>query len=46
MNDLKNLKTMWDAIALVYYQYNDWKTKPWRQIKADIFLDTNKTLGT
>lgn len=45
MNDLKNLKTMWDAIALLHFQYNDWKTKPWRTIKADQLLDTNKTLG-
>lgn len=45
-NDLKSLKIMWDAIAMVNYQFNDWKSKPWRQIKADQFLETNKLLAT
>ncbi len=43
-NDLKNLKTMWDAIAMITYQYNDWKSKPWRQIKAETMLEVNKGL--
>lgn len=30
LNDLKNLKTMWDSISMISYQYNDWKSKPWR----------------
>lgn len=25
LTDLKNLKTMWDAIAMINYQYKDWK---------------------
>lgn len=28
--DLKSLKIMWDAISMVNYQYNDWKSKPFR----------------
>jgi dynein heavy chain, axonemal len=43
-NDLKNLKTMWDAIAMINFQYNDWKSKPWRQIKADTMSEVNKLL--
>lgn len=43
-NDLKNLKTTWDAIAMINFQYNDWKTKPWRQIKADTMSEINKLL--
>lgn len=45
MNDLKNLKVLWDAISLVNYQFNDWKSKPWRLIKADVLLETNKNLA-
>lgn len=37
---------MWDSIAMINYQYNDWKSKPWRQIKADLFSESNKTLST
>jgi dynein heavy chain, axonemal len=44
-SDLRNLKTMWDTIAMVNYQYSDWKSKTWRQIKADVFLEINKTLA-
>jgi dynein heavy chain len=40
--DLKNLKTLWDLIALINLQYNDWKTKFWRQIKADTLIEANK----
>lgn len=29
-------------ISLVNLQYNDWKGKLWRQIKADMMLDQNK----
>lgn len=42
LSDLKNLKTLWDLIALVNLQYNDWKTKFWRQIKADVLIEQNK----
>jgi len=35
---------MWDTISMVNYQYNDWKTKPWRQIKAETMLEINKAL--
>jgi len=42
LSDLKNLKTLWDLIALVNLQYNDWKTKFWRQIKADVLLNKTK----
>lgn len=42
LSDLKNLKTLWDLIALVNLQYNDWKNKFWRQIKADILIEQNK----
>lgn len=38
LSDLKNLKTLWDNISLVNLQYNDWKGKLWRQIKADTML--------
>lgn len=44
-SDLKFLKVMWDAVAFVNYQYNDWKYKPWRQIKADLLLEQNKLLS-
>lgn len=44
--DLKNLKTLWDMISLVNLQYNDWKGKLWRQIKADLMLDQNKFFQT
>jgi len=44
-SDLRNLKTMWDTVAMVNYQYSDWKSKTWRQIKADVFLEVNKTLA-
>lgn len=37
---------MWDAISMVNYQYNDWMGKQWRNIKADIFQEINKTLAT
>jgi len=40
--DLKNLKILWDLIALVNLQYNDWKGKLWRQIKADYLIEQNK----
>jgi hypothetical protein len=43
--DLKNLKTLWDLIALVNLQYNDWKTKFWRQIKADVLVEANKVFS-
>lgn len=45
-SDLRNLKTLWDTISMVNYQYNDWRTKTWRNIKADIFLEVNKALAT
>ena len=44
-SDSKFLKMMWDAIAFVNYQYNDWKYKQWRQIKADFLLEQNKLLS-
>ena len=44
-SDLKFLKVMWDAVAFVNYQYNDWKFKQWRQIKADFLLEQNKLLA-
>jgi dynein heavy chain, axonemal len=31
---------------MVNYQYNDWRSKTWRNIKADIFLEINKALAT
>ena len=40
--DLKNLKILWDLIAAVNLQYNDWKGKLWRQIKADVLIEQNK----
>ena len=33
---------MWDLITLVNLQYNDWKGKLWRQIKADVLIEQNK----
>lgn len=33
---------MWDAVCMVLYMYKDWKTKPWRSIKADSLLELNK----
>ncbi len=36
--DLKSLKILWDLIASVNLQYNDWKGKLWRQIKADVLI--------
>ena len=42
LSDLKNLKTLWDWIVMVNLQYNDWKTKLWRQIKADTLIEQNK----
>lgn len=42
ISDLKNLKILWDLIALVNLQYNDWKGKLWRQIKADYLIEQNK----
>lgn len=42
LSDLKNLKTLWDWIAIVNLQYNDWKGKLWRQIKADTLIEQNK----
>ena len=42
LSDLKNLKVLWDLITLVNLQYNDWKGKLWRQIKADILIEQNK----
>lgn len=42
---MKNLKTLWDLIALVNLQYNDWKTKFWRQIKADVLIEQNKVFS-
>lgn len=40
--DLKNLKTLWDLITMINLQYNDWKTKLWRQIKGDVLVEQNK----
>lgn len=40
--DLKSLKTLWDLITMVNLQYNDWKTKLWKQIKADVLIEQNK----
>lgn len=42
LSDLKNLKTLWDLITMVNLQYNDWKNKLWRQIKADVLIEQNK----
>lgn len=42
LSDLKNLKTLWDWITMVNLQYNDWKGKLWRQIKADSLIEQNK----
>lgn len=42
LNDLKNLKTLWDIISLVNIQYDDWKNKPWRQIDAGALQEQNK----
>ena len=44
--DLKSLKVLWDMISLVNLQYNDWKGKLWRQIKADSMLEQNKFFQT
>lgn len=44
-SDLKNLKTMWDAISMTNYQYKDWKQQQWRRIKADNLIELNKTLS-
>ena len=46
LQDLKNLKTLWDLITMVNLQYNDWKGKLWRQIKADTLIDQNKNFST
>ena len=46
LSDLKNLKSLWDLISLVNLQYNDWKTKFWRQIKADVLVEQNKVFST
>ena len=27
---------------MINLQYNDWKTKLWRQIKADVLIEQNK----
>lgn len=35
---------MWDAIAMVNYQYKDWQNQPWRRIKADSLFEANKIL--
>jgi len=43
--DLKLLKIMWDAIAMVTYQYDDWKGKNWKSIKADLLTENNKVLS-
>lgn len=43
-SDLKNLKLMWDAIAMVNYQYKDWQGQSWRRIKADSLYEANKVL--
>ena len=36
---------MWDLITLVNLQYNDWKVKLWRQIKADFLIEQNKVFS-
>lgn len=46
LTDLKNLKIIWDSIAIVNYFYKNWKQQTWAQIKSDILLDQNKTLQT
>ena len=43
---MKNLKILWDLITLVNLQYNDWKGKLWRQIKADVLIEQNKLFLT
>jgi dynein heavy chain, axonemal len=35
---------MWDAIAMVNYQYKDWQGQSWRRIKADSLFESNKVL--
>ncbi len=45
VQDLKNLKSMWDLISIINYQYQDWKTKLWRQIKADVLIESNKVFN-
>ena len=42
--DLRNVKVFWDAVAMVTFQYNDWKQKSWKSIKADLLQETNKVL--
>jgi len=44
--DLKNVKWMWDAIAMVNYQYKDWQGQLWKRINADNLLEKNKVLQT
>ena len=36
---------MWDTISIINYQYNEWKSKPCRQIKAETVLVINKVLN-
>lgn len=33
---------MWDLISIINYQFQDWKSKLWRQIKADVLIEQNK----
>jgi dynein heavy chain len=34
-NELKNLKMMWDLIALIDYQFENWSTTLWNDIQPD-----------
>jgi len=40
--DLKNAKSMWDAIAMINYQYKDWQEQSWKRINADNLQEKNK----
>lgn len=44
--DLKNLKLMWDAVSIVHFAYNDWKSTLWDKINTENLLIENKKLDT
>jgi dynein heavy chain len=45
-NELVSLKYMWDLIALIEYQFENWKTTLWEKIDTEGLMTLIKDMQT
>lgn len=45
-NDLINLKTMWDLVSLIDFQFDTWKNTLWDKIDVDNLMSQIKEMQT